>query len=126
MARDFLGTDTRFPIAGKFQKVAGVETVLQDLQLLISTVPGERVNRPEYGCRLYTRLWDNIDAVAREGLTDIREAVRLYEPRVELISLSAQLARDTGTVTFTIKFRIVGTNNAANLVFPFQPSLNNA
>lgn len=120
MARDFLGTDTRFPIQGKFQKVQGMETVLQDLQILIATVPGERVNRPEYGCRLYTRVWDNLDTVARQGLTDIRTAIDEYEPRVQLISLSSQINRDTGTVNFSIKFKIKDQNVAANLVFPFQ------
>ncbi len=123
MARDFLGTDTRFPINGKFQKVEGLETVLQDLEILISTVPGERVNRPEYGCSLYTRTWGNIDDVARTGLQDIRSAIDTYEPRVQLLSLSAEVARETGTVNFRIKFRIVNTNTAANLVFPFQPQL---
>lgn len=120
MARDFLGTDTRFPIQGKFQKVQGMETVLQDLQILIATVPGERVNRPEYGCRLYTRVWDNLDTVARQGLTDIREAIDEYEPRVQLISLTSQINRDTGSINFSIKFKIKDQNVAANLVFPFQ------
>lgn len=123
MARDFLGTDTRFPISGKFQKVEGLDTVIQDLELLISTVPGERVNRPEYGCALYTRVWDNIDDVARIGLADIRTAIETYEPRVELLSLGASIQRDAGSITFNIKFRIVNTNSAANLVFPFQPQL---
>jgi phage baseplate assembly protein W len=123
MVRDFLGTDTRFPISGKFQKVQGLDTVIQDLQILIGTVPGERVNRPEYGCRLYTRVWDNIDEVARQGLIDIREAVQLYEPRIELLSVSANIARNTGLINFIIKFRIVNSNTAANLVFPFQPQL---
>ena len=123
MARDFLGTDTKFPINGKFQKVEGLDTVIQDLQILIGTIPGERVNRPEYGCRLYTRVWDNIDDVAREGLSDLREAIQAYEPRIELLSLGAAISRSTGTVTFNVKFKIVNTNNAANLVFPFQPQL---
>lgn len=120
MARDFLGTDTKFPIQGKFQKVQGMETVIQDLQILIATVPGERVNRPEYGCKLYTRVWDNLDTVARQGLTDIREAIDEYEPRVQLISLTSQINRDTGAVNFSIKFKIKDQNVAANLVFPFQ------
>lgn len=123
MARDFLGTDTKFPIRGKFQKVESLETVLQDIQILIATVPGERVNRPEYGCRLYTRVWDNLDSVARQGLTDIREAIQTYEPRVELISLTSSINRDTGTVNFSVRFKVVNTNNAANLVFPFQPQV---
>lgn len=118
--QDFLGKDTRFPIEGKFQPVKGIDIVLQDLQILISTIPGERVMRPEYGCRLYTRIWDNIDDVAREGLSDLRDAIKTYEPRVELISVSSRVNRDIGSVDFSVKFRIIGTNVAQNLVFPFQ------
>jgi uncharacterized protein len=120
MARDFLGRDTRFPISGKFEQVKGIDTVVQDLQILISTVPGERVNRPTYGCRLYTRTWDNIDTVARDGLTDIRAAVEDFEPRVELISLAANVNRDIGSIDFRVTFRIIETNVVTNLVFPFQ------
>ena len=120
MARDFLGRDTRFPIAGKFTPVKGIDTVVQDLQILIATVPGERVQRPTYGCRLYTRVWDNIDDVARDGLVDIRTAIEQFEPRVELISLSASLNRDLGRLDFRVVFRIIDTNVVTNLVFPFQ------
>jgi phage baseplate assembly protein W len=120
MARDFLGKDTKFPIVGRFQPVKGVDTVVQDLQILIATVPGERVNRPAYGCRLYTRVWDNIDTVARDGLTDIRAAIEAFEPRVQLISLSATINRDLGSVDFRVVFRIIDSNVVTNLVFPFQ------
>ena len=120
MVRDFLGQDTRFPIASKFTPVKGIDTVVQDLQILIATVPGERVQRPTYGCRLYTRTWDNIDDVARDGLVDIRTAIEQFEPRVELISLSASLNRDLGRLDFRIVFRIIDTNVVTNLVFPFQ------
>lgn len=123
MARDFLGKDTKFPITGKFQPIEGIEEVVQALQILVATVPGERVNRPEYGCNLYTRVWDNLDNVARQGLTDIREAIQTYEPRCQLISVSAQIDRNQGKVDFSIKFRIIGTNVATNLVFPFQPQV---
>jgi phage baseplate assembly protein W len=120
MAKDFLGIDTKFPITGKFQRVESIDTVLQDLQILIATIPGERVMRPEYGCSLYTRIWDNLDSVAKQGLTDIRQAIETYEPRVQLISLGSQINRDTGTVNFSVR---INTNNAANLVFPFQPQV---
>lgn len=120
MARDFLGRDVRFPIAGKFDPVKGIDTVVQDLQILICTVPGERVNRPTYGCRLYTRAWDNIDVVARDGLTDIQDAVDEFEPRIDLISISASINRELGSVDFRISFVIIETNVVTNLVFPFQ------
>jgi phage baseplate assembly protein W len=119
MATDFLGRDLRFPIKGKFASVQGIDTVNQDLQILILTIPGERVQRPEYGCRLYTRVWNNLEDIAENGLVDIRDAIRNFEPRVQLLRVNASVDRDRGAVLFTITYNVIGENNPRNLVFPF-------
>lgn len=121
--RDWLGQDTRFPIAGGFTISEGMSEVNQCIQLLIATVPGERVMRPEFGCRLYTRVWENIDKVASEGLSDIRQALTLFEPRVDIISISSRIYRNEGKVYFAVEYRIKDTNTVENLVFPFQVSV---
>lgn len=121
--RDWLGQDTTFPISGSFRPSQGVSEVNQCIQLLIATVQGERVMRPEYGCRLYTRVWDNIDSVASDGLTDIREAIENFEPRVDLISVNSRIFRNEGRVLFAVEYRIRDTNVVENLVFPFQTAL---
>ena len=123
MAKDFLGQDTVLPISGKFEKVTGINTVVQDIQILLGTVPGERVHRPLYGCRLYTRVWDNIDDVANLGVIDIRDALIEFEPRVDLTEVSAQIDRSSGKVSFKVAFVIKDTNTPLNLVFPFQPNV---
>ena len=118
--KDWLGKDTTFPINGAFKPQEGVSEVNQCIQLLVATVPGERVMRPEYGCRLYTRVWDNIDEVASQGLSDIREAITNFEPRVDLISVNSRIFRDEGRVLFAIEYRIKDENTVENLVFPFR------
>jgi phage baseplate assembly protein W len=119
MATDFLGRDLKFPIKGKFASVSGIDTVNQDIQILLLTVPGERVQRPEYGCRLYTRVWSNLEDIAQNGLSDIRDAIRAFEPRVQLLRVNSAVDRDRGAVLFTITYNVVGENNPRNLVFPF-------
>lgn len=121
--RDWLGQDTICPIAGAFKPSSGISEVNQCIQLLIATVPGERVQRPEYGCRLYTRVWENIDTVASEGLQDIRQAIQMYEPRVDLISVNSRIFRDEGRVLFAVEYRVKDTNTVENLVFPFQTAV---
>ena len=122
MVKDFLGRDLKFPIKGKFESVNGINTVNQDIQILLLTIPGERVHRPTYGCRLYTRVWDNLEDIAQNGLTDIRDAIRQFEPRVELVRVDSVVNRDIGQVVFTVSYNIVGENNPQNLVFPFARS----
>jgi phage baseplate assembly protein W len=122
--RDWLGQDTTFPINGPFTPQVGVSEVNQCIQILIATMPGERVMRPGFACRLYTRVWENIDQVASEGLTDIREAIETYEPRVDLISVSSRIFRDEGRVLFAVEYKIKDTNVIENLVFPFSAGIN--
>lgn len=126
MARDFLGVDTQFPIKGKFKRVDEIDVVLQDIQILIGTLQGERVMRPNYGCRLYTRMWDSIEDVAQQGVNDIRDAIRDFEPRVDLLRVEAVVSREQGMIRFIVSFRLKNTNTAANLVFPFQPRVANS
>ena len=118
--RNWLGQDTSFPIKGSFKPQIGISEVNQCIQLLIATVPGERVMRPEYGCRLYTRIWDNIDEVASEGLSDIKDAIQTFEPRVDLVSVNSRIFRDEGRVVFFIEYTTKDENVVENLVFPFQ------
>ena len=121
--KDWLGQDTQFPINGAFRPSFGMSEVNQCIQLLISTVPGERVQRPEYGCRLYTRVWENLDSVASEGLSDIREAIDNFEPRVNLVSVNSRIFRDEGRVLFAVEYRLKDSNVVENLVFPFSGNL---
>lgn len=118
--KDWLGQDTICPISGTFKPSEGMGEVNQCIQLLIATVPGERVMRPEYGCRLYTKVWDNIDLIASEGLTDIREAIETFEPRVNLVSVTSRIFRDEGRVLFAVEYRLKDSNVVENLVFPFN------
>lgn len=118
--QDWLGKDTTAPIADTFKPIEGVSEVNQCIQLLIATIPGERVMRPNYGCRLYTRVWSNIDSVASDGLSDIREALENFEPRIDLISVTSKIFRDEGRVIFAVRYRIKDENTIENLVFPFN------
>lgn len=121
--KDWLGQDTICPIVGTFKPSKGMSEVNQCIQLLIATVIGERVMRPEFGCRLYTRVWGNIDDVASEGLNDIREAIQNFEPRVDLISVNSRIFRDEGQVLFAVEYKIKDSNVVENLVFPFQTAV---
>jgi len=118
--QDYLGKDVKFPIQNKFQPTQGTDTLNQDIQILLATIPGERVQRPTYGCALFTRLWDNIDDVAQNGADDIRTAIDEFEPRVRLLRITAGISREQGTVQFTILYRVIESNTIENLVFPFN------
>ena len=118
--KERLGSDTKMPIAGNFEPIDGIALLIQDIQLLLLTMPGERVMRPTWGCTLRNYIWENIDTLVAEGPTTIVNALNTYESRITVLSVSASANRNTGLVTFKIRFNINATNSPYTLVFPFR------
>ena len=117
---DRLGSDTRFPISGSFQPISGTDLLLQDIQMLLLTLPGERPMRPDYGCNLRNQIWENIQVAKNNGIADIKNALDLYEPRIQVITVTGDLNENTGLISFNIQFFVLSTNSTLNLVFPFR------
>jgi len=76
--------------AGGIDTVADDDAIRQSLMLLISTRPGERVMRPEYGCDLSRLVFaPNDDTTAGLAIHFVRQAVERWEPRVEVLRVDA-------------------------------------
>ena len=62
-------------------------SIRQSLLLLLSTSPGERVMRPDYGCSLRRLVFaPNDDTTAGLAIHYVRQAVERWEPRVEILA----------------------------------------
>jgi phage baseplate assembly protein W len=121
--KERLGSDLKFPINNNFEAITGVQLLLQDIQRLLLTVPGERPNRPEFGCNLRNQIWENIDTAAVSGEASIREAIDRFEPRITLFGVTSSVNRNTGLITFNIQFKINNDDSLLNLVFPFRAGI---
>lgn len=117
-----LGKDIRMPINGTFENIEGIDVLLQDIQILLLTLPGERVARPTYGCNLRNLVWENIDTGTRDGAAAIKQALDRFEPRITVTSVDFKANRDSGLVTYSIKFNVNNTDISSNLIFPFRTS----
>ena len=121
---DFIGSGWAFPAAisrtGSVRLVSGVDEVDAAIRMILSTVPGERVMRPDFGCAMWRLVFAPLTA-ATLGLIEqaVREAVERWEPRVDLDHVEAVPEQESGTVRITLGYRIRATNDARNLVFPF-------
>jgi phage baseplate assembly protein W len=120
--KDRLGSDLKFPINGNFEPVSQLDTLIQDIQQLLLTAPGERLYRPEYGCEIVNMLWENIDKVEQAGKEAIKSSLKLFEPRITVTDVVSQINRDTGLIIFGIKFIINNTDTSVNLIFPLRTS----
>lgn len=75
---------------GHLEMVEGDASIRQAILLLLSTTPGERVMRPEYGCELQKVLFAPNDAsTAGLAMHYVRKAVRRWEPRVDVVRVDA-------------------------------------
>jgi phage baseplate assembly protein W len=118
--KERLGSDLKYPIQNTFEPISGVDLLLQDIQRLLLTIPGERPFRPDFGCYLRKQVWENIDTAAIEGAASIRDSIERFEPRVTLIDVSSSVNRNTGLITFNIQFQINNDDSVLNLVFPYR------
>lgn len=76
--------------SGTLAMVEDDQAVRQALLLLLSTTPGERVMRPGYGSRLHRLIFAPNDATtAGLAIHYVREAIRRWEPRIEVIDVDA-------------------------------------
>jgi uncharacterized protein len=76
--------------SGGVAMVEGDQAVRQALLLLLSTMPGERVMRPGYGSRLHRLVFaPNDETTAGLAIHYVRDAIRRWEPRVEVIDVDA-------------------------------------
>ena len=66
------------------------DAILQSIAMILSTTPGERVLRPEYGSRLHELVYlPNDPATAGLAIQYVREALGRWEPRVVLEMVDA-------------------------------------
>ena len=129
MSEPFLGAGWRFPIlpdeAGRLSYAVGEQSIEHCLRALLLTATGERVMRPDFG----TKAQESVFAPGSvQNLRDLErsvaDAVRNFEPRVELDSVLAEAdPADESRVTVLVSYRIRRTNTKANLVFPFYLGL---
>ena len=92
--RDVLGTGVGLPFdtdqRGGVGLAAGSDDVEQAIRILLSTAPGERVMRPEYGCGIHDLAFAVVDATTLTRVeTTVRDAIDRWEPRVAVESVTA-------------------------------------
>jgi len=126
MAGDFLGRGWSFPPDFTLP-VAGVAMLEDDadvassLQILLSTIPGERVMQPLYGCNMTELVFEELDTRIKTLMADkIESAILYFEPRVTLQSVRLDDSRITeGVVLIQVIYVVKTTNSRFNFVYPY-------
>ncbi len=121
----FLGNGWSFevmpdPVTGRIRMCGGEEDIAQAVRLILNTKRGERVMRPDFGCRLCDFAFEAFSqSVRSEMIEEIRSALILHEPRISDIEVAIDDGAPEGRIVLDISYVVRATNNPYNLVFPF-------
>lgn len=126
MDRTFLGRGWSFPPAFN-RSIPGVDMLAQEadiassLEVLLSTMRGERVMLPQYGCNLEELLFENLDTRMKTLAADkIETAILYHEARIKVEDVIVDDTRELeGVVFIEVRYRVKATNSRFNFVFPF-------
>ncbi len=125
MSHEILGHGWAFPLlpdpGGRLRYVEGETDIEQALKIVLLTRLAERIMRPTFGSAVASYLFAPGSEKYLGLLEDaVREAIRDWEPRVELLGARAEAdPRDATQIRVSIDYRVRRTNTSANLVFPF-------
>jgi phage baseplate assembly protein W len=109
-------------LTGQLASCSGAEAIRGAILMLLSTIPGERVMRPDYGCDLFRLAFSpNDDTTAGLAIHYVRRAVARWEPRVEILGVDAHPDRARGEVLcIELDYRIRQTGVAERLDYAFH------
>lgn len=96
---------------GRLATVTDAASVRQALLLLLSTRPGERINRPTYGCHLFRLAFaPSDDTTAGLAIHYVARAVEQWEPRITVLSLDASRSPESPEVLeVRLRYRVRST-----------------
>lgn len=115
----WLGTGFAFPLNPP-TFTGGMELVRQSIGTILDTEPGERVMRPEFGCGLRRFLMAPNTVATRTAIQEeIEQALRLWEPRIQVTRVAVTPGDDPTLVWVDIAFVRLVDQRPDNLVHPF-------
>ena len=98
--------------------------ISRSIRNIVFTIPGEKFFNENFGSNISRTLFENIDEISASTIEDeIRNSIRNYEPRVELISVNVYPDYDNNSFDAVIVYNIIGADvPAQQLQFVLQPT----
>lgn len=122
---DFIGRGWAFPIRidanGGIALVSREHEIQEAIRLIVSTSPGERPMRPDFGCRIHDFVFSPTDGATAAAISaEVTSALTRWEHRIDVDDVVVLFtAEDPSVLYIDINYRLKQTNDRHNLVFPF-------
>ena len=99
------------PLNSDLIAIKNENAIARSLRNIVFTTPGEKFFNESFGSKITESVFENIDEINAAVIADeIREAIDIYEPRVELDSVKAYPDFDNNGFDVIITYDVVGTS----------------
>jgi phage tail-like protein len=121
-----LGAGVSLPLrvdrAGGLLLARGSEDVRQAILTVLSTEPGERPMRPEFGCALQQFFFERVDASTLGRIRDeVLRALERWEPRIEVLDVDCDVVdAASGALTINLGYVLTGRAEVRRLSHPIS------
>lgn len=106
---------------GSLALMSGERDIIKSVFIILSTAPGERVMRPEFGCGIHDLVFSS-PSPNLFGLIsyEVKQSLARWEPRIEVTDVMTNVDPDEPErLLVNIHYMVRNTNNKRNLVYPF-------
>ena len=112
------------PLNNALIAIKNENAIARSVKNIVFTLPGEKFFDPYFGSQISRTLFENVDEITAAIIVDeIKESIRNYEPRVELIDVEAFPDFDNNQFDVIITYNIIGSEiPSQELQFALQPT----
>jgi uncharacterized protein len=124
-SKEFLGMGISFPLSVDANGLIAMNSledhVRQSIRLILQTIRGERVMRPDFGASLNDLAFEPLNqATVILAQHHVREALIRFEPRIEVLNVEGAIdPQRQGCLLIHLRYRVRSTDTTFNLVYPF-------
>ncbi len=121
---NYIGAGFAFPIRvnvqGSLQLSTDTPNIEESIQIILGTRLGERVYRPNFGCRLSELVFEPLNTRTLMLVRlYVEEALELWEPRITLQNILTIPDPNRGRIEIEIQYLPQNSYNSRSMVYPF-------
>lgn len=109
---------------GEIAQAGGDEKIRQSILIILSTAPGERIGRPDFGCGIHEFVFSPLSPLTLGRIVrSVSMALERWEPRISVLQVHADPHPvRANTILVQIHYEVRSDNRRFNLLYPFYLS----
>lgn len=120
----YIGQGIAFPLGinlhGNIQTSAEIRNIEESIRIILGTKLGERVYRPDFGCRLHELTFAPMDtSTLLQTRLYVQIALEKWEPRIVIDKIETEADFIEGCVNIVINYHPLDSYDSRSLVYPF-------